>query len=71
MTAGEARVRQAKFVVFEDASTQDERMAAVLITKDHETGKLKAYVKDVPGRPAPDPEIVAALVQSVEIRNLH
>lgn len=63
-------IRQPKFVTFPEADYADERMAAVLISKDAETGNLKAHVKDVPGREQPDPEIVAALVQSVEIRNL-
>lgn len=62
-------VRQPRFVVFNEARTDEERMAAVLVTKDDQ-GNLKAYVKDVPGRQQPDPEIVAALVQSVEIQNL-
>lgn len=62
-------IRQPKFVVFDEASIHDERMAAVLITKDS-SGNLRAFVKDVPGREQPDPEIVAALVQSVEIANL-
>lgn len=66
----ESKIRQPKFVVFDEADTADERMAAVLVSKDAETGALKAHIKDVPGREAPDPEIVAALVQSVEIRNL-
>jgi hypothetical protein len=63
-------IRQPKFVTFPEADHADERVAAVLISKDAETGDLKAYVKDVPGREQPDPEIVAALVQSVELRNL-
>lgn len=62
--------RQQKFVVFEEASTADERVGAVLVAKDTETGRLKAIVKDVPGKEGPDPEVVAALVQSYEIRNL-
>lgn len=48
----------------------EDRMSAVLITKDRTTGALKAYVKTFPGRSQPDPEIVAALVTSVEITNL-
>jgi len=70
MTAGEARVRQAKFVVFQDAPTDEERLAAVLVTRDPDTGATKVYTKDVPGRPQPDPEIVAMLAQSVALQNL-
>jgi hypothetical protein len=66
----EQQARQTKFVVFDEASTDDERMAAVLISKDAETGALKAHVKAGPGRSEPDPEIVAALVQATEIANL-
>lgn len=62
--------RQTKFVVFDEASQDDERMTAVLIAKDADTGTLKAYVKTPEGRNDPDPEIVAALVQSVELTNL-
>jgi hypothetical protein len=61
--------KQTRSVVFTEADPEHERMAAVLVTKD-EAGALRAYVKDVPGRAQPDPEIVAALVQSVEIANL-
>lgn len=63
-------IRQTKFVTFDEASTADERMTAVLISKDAQTGRLKAHVKTPAGRNEPDPEIVAALVQSVELRNL-
>lgn len=62
-------VRSMRTVTFPEASHSEERMAAVLVNKD-EDGVLRAYVADVPGREQPDPEIVAALVQSVEIRNL-
>lgn len=62
-------MRQPRFVVFDEARTDEERLAAVLVTKDGE-GNLKAYVKDVPGRNQPDPEVVALLVQSVELTNL-
>lgn len=65
----EARIRSSRVVTFADANPHDERMAAVLVNRD-DTGALKAYVATTPGRPEPDPEIVAALVQSVEIRNL-
>ena len=62
-------VRQPKFVVFDEVDPSEERMAAVLVTRDAD-GRMKAYTKTVPGREQPDPEIVAALVQSTEIRNL-
>ena len=64
------KIRQPKFVTFEDAEHGDERVAAILIAKDVETGRLKAYTKDVPGHADPDPELVLALVQSQEIRDL-
>lgn len=62
-------IRQPRYVVFDEANTDEERVAAVLVSKD-EAGNYRAYVKDVPGRQQPDPEIVALLVQSVEIANL-
>lgn len=65
----EPRAKSSRVVSFPEADSHDERMAAVLINRD-DAGALKAYVANVPGRPQPDPEIVAALVQSVEIRNL-
>ena len=68
MTA--SAVRQPKFVVFPEADPTEERVAAILISRDTNTGALKAYVKDVPGHEGPDPEIVAALVTSIEIRSL-
>ena len=68
MTA--STMRQPKFVVFPEADPTEERVAAVLISRDSETGALKAYVKDVPGHEVPDPEIVAALITSIEIRSL-
>lgn len=63
-------IRHPKFVVFDDVNPADERMAAVLVVKDAQTGVLKAVTKDIPGRSQPDPEIVAALVQATEIANL-
>ena len=62
-------IKSTRTVVFSEASYDEERMAAVLINKA-EDGTLRAYVADVPGRERPDPEIVAMLVQSVEIKNL-
>lgn len=63
-------VRSSNTVVFPEAdAVSEERMAAVLINRGPD-GTLRAYVKDVPGKHQPDPEIVAALVQSVELTNL-
>lgn len=62
-------IKSTRTVVFSEASYDEERMAAVLINKA-EDGTLRAYVADVPGREQPDPEIVAMLVQSVEIKSL-
>lgn len=70
MTDTTPRPRQTKTAVFPDASIYDERMAAVLVTKDADTGSLKAHVRAAPGRNEPDPEVVAHLVQSVELANL-
>lgn len=63
------KVRSLKIVSFPEANYDEERMAAVLVNKAPD-GTLRAYVADIPGREQPDPEIVAALVTSVEIRNL-
>ena len=62
-------VRSLKVVGFPEASHEEERVAAVLINRDA-NGNLRAYVKDVPGKNPPDPEVVALLVQSVELCNL-
>ena len=63
------KVRSLKIVSFPEANYDEERMAAVLVNKAPD-GTLRAYVADVPGRQQPDHEVVALLVQSVEIRNL-
>lgn len=63
------QIKQTKFVTFPEAPVDEERMAAILITKGDD-GNLRAYMKDVPDRTQPDPEIVAALVQATEIANL-
>lgn len=70
MTDTEPRPRQQKFATFPEASTRDERMAAVLVSKDADTGNLKAHVTTPPNRADVDPEVVALLVQSIELRNL-
>jgi hypothetical protein len=33
-------------------------------------GSIRVYTADVPGRPQPDPEILAVLAQGIEIQNL-
>jgi hypothetical protein len=63
-------VRDPKFTTFSDMQEGDRHVGAVLVTRDADTGNLKAYIREVPGEPTPDPEIVAALVQSYEIRGL-
>jgi hypothetical protein len=65
-----ATTRQTKFVVFDEASAEDERMCAVLVSKDAITGALKAHVKAPEGRHEPDPEAVAWLVEAVNLANL-
>lgn len=62
-------MRSSKTVTFPEASHSEERVAAILVNKA-EDGTLRTYVKDVPGKSQPDPEIVALLTQSVEIANL-
>lgn len=62
-------IKSTRTVSFPEARYNEERMAAVLVNKA-EDGTLRAYVADIPGREQPDPEIVAALVTSVEIRSL-
>lgn len=62
-------MKSTRTVVFPEADTGEERVAAVLINKNDD-GTLRAYVADIPGHEQPDPEIVAMLTQSVEIKNL-
>lgn len=64
------RVRQTRTATFPDASHDDERIAAVLIAKDSDTGELKAHVTHPPHRNPPHADAVAMLVQSAEIENL-
>lgn len=63
------RTVQPHFVTFPEMTDQERRAAAVLVTVGDD-GNLRAHVRDVDGRSEPDPEIVAALVQSIEIRRL-
>lgn len=63
------RIKGMKFATFPEANYDERHVAAVLITKD-DAGNLHAYVKESPGFHGPDPEIVALLVQSVELANL-
>ena len=63
-------VRQTPWVVFSDADKGDERMAAILVDKDSDTGELKAHVV-VPMDRAPLPDgVVDMVVNAVEIANL-
>ena len=64
-----AERRRMAYTPFPEAPTDEEGIAAVLITKD-EAGTFKSYVKEYPGRVGPDPEIVAFVQQSTELRNL-
>jgi hypothetical protein len=52
------------------APTHQPLVAAVLITQDPTTGEYLAWVKPSTDYAPPDPQIVAALITSVEIRNL-
>lgn len=62
-------IRGLKTVTFPEANYDERHIAAVLVTRDDD-GQLHAYVKDIPGRNQPDPEVVALLVQSAELSNL-
>lgn len=61
--------RSSIVVTFPEANPTEERMAAILVNRADD-GTLRTYIKDVPNRNQPDPEIVALLAQSVEIANL-
>ena len=61
---------QSKTATFPDASYEDERIAAVLIAKDANTGDLKAHVATSGDRKPPSDDAIAMLVQSAEIANL-
>jgi hypothetical protein len=63
-------VRQTPWVVFQDADKNDERMAAILVSKDADTGELKSHV-EVPEDKADLPDgVVDMVVNAVEIANL-
>lgn len=63
-------VRQTPWVVFPDADKTDERMAAILVSKDGDTGQLKAHTV-VPDDRAELPDgVVDMVVNAVEIANL-
>lgn len=65
----DSEIRQTPWVVFPDADKSDERMAAILVSKDEE-GTLKAHVV-VPEDRAEIPEgVVDMVVNAVEIANL-
>lgn len=57
-------------VGFPDAPTHEPLVAAVLITLDPDEGKLRSYVRAVPGVATPDQEIIDLLRSSMEIRSL-
>lgn len=54
---------------FRDKDTSQENVFACMITRT-DTGEYCAYTTVGKGREHPDPEIVATLVQAVEIANL-
>lgn len=55
---------------FPDAPTHEPLVAAVLITLDPCNQQLRSYVRTATGMAEPDPEIVALLRGSMEIRAL-
>lgn len=57
------------FVTFPEAPTNDEMLAAVLITRDAD-GNVRSHVRTYPGYSQPDADIVALLAQSASITNL-
>lgn len=57
------------FVTFPEAPTNEEMLAAVLVTRDAD-GNVKTYVRTYPGYNEPDADIVALLAQSASITNL-
>lgn len=61
--------RRMSFTHFTEAPVSEPGVAAVLFTRD-EQGNIRSYIHEYPGHEGPDPELVAALAQSVEIRNL-
>lgn len=69
ITLADTTHRGRRTVTFPEANYDEEHVAAVLITRDA-AGNHRAYVKDIPGKTQPDPEIVALLAQSAEIANL-
>lgn len=67
--ADQSTRRRTAFTNFAEAPVTEPGVAAVLFTRD-EHGNIRSYVYEYPGHEGPDPELVAALAQSVEIRNL-
>lgn len=63
-------IRQTKFAAFEGASHDDERMCAILVAKDANTGALKAHVTTPDHRQPPSPDAIDMLVNAVEIANI-
>ena len=64
------QIRQTPWVVFPDADKADERMAAILISKNTETGELKAHTVVPEDRAELMDGIVDMVVNSVEIANM-
>lgn len=52
------------------APTHEPLVAAILITEDPDNGEFKAYIRPSTQYAPPDPQLIALLVQSCEIRNL-
>lgn len=64
------QIRQTPWVVFPDADKADERMAAILVSKNTDSGELTVHTV-VPEDRAPLPDGIADMVaNAVEIANL-
>lgn len=63
-------IRQPKFASFEGASHDDERLGAMLIARDADTGKVKVHVTIPEGRNTPAPEVVDMVANAFEVANL-
>lgn len=61
--------RRSGYTTFPEAPIDEPGVVAILFTKDA-AGNIRSYVKEYPGRQAPDPEAVAWLAQSVTLANL-
>ena len=65
----ETPVRHLKSATFPESDVSHERVAAIFVTKDDE-GKYRTYTQAYGANREPDPEVVAMLAQSIELRNL-